>query len=146
MTIIFDQKTISLIVSQNIIPLLKNKRIFALYGPMGSGKTTLVKEFLRQCGITQTVVSPTFGYVNTYHDNHGRVFYHFDLYRLSSLNEFISAGFDELLSTQDSFHLIEWPELIKPLLTSSQYQPDVQIITLSYLPKKLSQRALTLEE
>lgn len=146
MTIIFDQKTTPSVVSQHIVPLLKSKRIFALYGPMGSGKTTLVKELLRQCGITQTVVSPTFGYVNTYYDAQERVFYHFDLYRLSSLNEFISSGFDELLSMQNSFHLIEWPELINSLLTSSQYQSDVQIITLSYLPEKLSQRALTLKE
>lgn len=143
MTIIFDQKDISNVVSQHVIPLLASKRIFALYGPMGAGKTTLVKEFLRQCGVTQTVVSPTFGYVNTYYGIYQNIFYHFDLYRLSSIDEFINAGFDELFFLKNSFHLIEWPELIEPLLGANNYQSIVQPITLSYLPEDLSKRSIT---
>lgn len=143
MTIIFDQKNIAPIVTQYLIPLLAHKKIFTFYGPMGAGKTTLIKEFLHQCGITQTVVSPTFSYVNTYYNDQKIAFYHFDLYRLSSLDEFIIAGFDELLSIPNSFHFIEWPELLEPLLMSDQYQSRVQSITLSYVPTSHLQRALS---
>lgn len=132
MDIIFNQENIPATVQNEIIPLLKNKNIFALYGPMGAGKTTLVKEFLQQSGVTQTVVSPTFGYVNTYYGSDNRIFYHFDLYRLSSIDEFIGAGFDEYFSQKNSFVIIEWPELIESLLIIPEFAKRTQIIKLSY--------------
>ena len=63
MDIIFNQENLHTLVTKELIPLLADKNIFVLYGPMGAGKTTLVKEFLRQSGVTQTVISPTFSYV-----------------------------------------------------------------------------------
>ena len=48
----------------------------------------------------------------------GFKFYHFDLYRLKNLDEFLSAGFDEYLYDQDAIVFIEWPEIIEPILGS----------------------------
>ncbi len=79
-------------------------------------KTTLIKEFLRQCGVTEVVQSPTFTYLNVYQGDKGAEFYHFDLYRLSANQDFIDAGFYEYLYAPKSWAVIEWPEIIMPLL------------------------------
>lgn len=142
MDIIFNQENLLDLVKKQIIPLLAHKNIFALYGPMGAGKTTLVKELLRQSGVTQTIVSPTFGYVNTYYGFNNQIFYHFDLYRLGSIDEFIGAGFDEYFSQQNSFIIIEWPELIESLIIIPEFAERTQIIKLSYDPDNLSSRIM----
>ncbi len=96
--------------------LLKDHPVMTFSGSLGTGKTTLIKELLRQCGIQQRVTSPTFTYVNQYENEEGNTFYHFDLYRINSLDDFFLAGFDENLYLPDSSTLIEWPEHIMPLL------------------------------
>jgi len=146
MDIIFNQKNIPTIVAKQIIPLFDHKNIFTLYGPMGAGKTTLIKEILRQFGVTQTVISPTFGYVNTYHGNNNQIFYHFDLYRLGSVNEFIEAGFDEYFAQPNAFVIIEWPELIESLLTIPEFIERTQIINLAYNSDDFSHRIVRIQK
>lgn len=97
--------------------LMKECSVFTFSGPLGAGKTTLVKALLARCGVKEVVISPTFTYVAFYTNADGQQFYHFDLYRLSSLSAFIGSGFDEYLYAQNSWAFIEWPELIEPLLT-----------------------------
>jgi len=106
---------LSAIVAQ-VSVLLSNKHIVALGGPLGAGKTTLVKELLRFYGVTEDVVSPTFNYVNSYTNQQGKKFFHFDLYRIPSTQNFLAAGFDEYLHIPNSMVIIEWPEIIEPLL------------------------------
>jgi len=96
--------------------LVERYRVLTLEGPLGAGKTTLVQELLRVAGVTDTVTSPTFTYLNSYEDGRGRTFHHFDLYRMGTLDEFLSAGFDEHLHADASFALIEWPAIVMPLL------------------------------
>jgi len=62
------------------------------------------------------VQSPTYTYVSVYHLPNNKTIYHFDLYRIPSLDEFIVAGFDEYLYRPNSWCFIEWPEVILPLL------------------------------
>ncbi|OGB83529.1 tRNA (adenosine(37)-N6)-threonylcarbamoyltransferase complex ATPase subunit type 1 TsaE [candidate division TM6 bacterium RIFCSPHIGHO2_12_FULL_32_22] len=94
---------------------IKDCKILALTGPLGAGKTTLIRELLFSMGVEKSeIISPTFNYVNLYRVN-GDIIYHFDLYRINSLNEFLEAGFDEYLNS-GSLVLIEWPEVIAPLL------------------------------
>jgi len=97
--------------------LMDQCKVFTFEGPLGAGKTTITREFLKKCGISQAVTSPTFNYVNVYENQQGQRFYHFDLYRIESIDDFIQAGFDEYLYLPDSWVLIEWPEVIMPLLT-----------------------------
>ena len=138
-----------------VIQELKNAmatcQVFAITGPLGAGKTTTIKALLRSCGIVGTITSPTFTYVNEYVNDQGERFYHFDLYRIGSIEEFQSQGFDEYLyqpalrSSQGevgphSWSFIEWPEVIMPLLThnicfvSFDYHddPDKRIVTIEY--------------
>lgn len=100
------------------LKLLMNKyQVFACTGPLGAGKTTTIKALLRNCGITDTITSPTFTYVNAYENKQGERFYHFDLYRIGSVEEFQAQGFDEYLYQPNSWAFVEWPEVIESLLT-----------------------------
>ena len=109
---------------------LPHCKLFAFSGSLGAGKTTLIRELLRTCGVTEPITSPTFNYVNTYKNGRGETFYHFDLYRIGSVEEFRAQGFDECLHEDRSWSLIEWPEVIMPLLTENvcfvelEHQPD----------------------
>jgi len=95
--------------------LLQQYSLFTLTGVLGAGKTTLVQELLAHYGIQEPVVSPTFTYLQVYKKN-GFSIYHFDLYRLTTLAEFEEAGFKEYLYQPNSLAIIEWPEIIMPLL------------------------------
>ncbi len=93
--------------------------VVCLQGPMGVGKTTLIKALCAVMGCADAVNSPTFSLVNTYKDAGGNVVHHFDCYRLNHLNEALDMGIEEYLdSGQRCF--IEWPELIAPLLEQHQ--------------------------
>lgn len=99
--------------------------VMTFTGPLGAGKTTLVKELLKQAGVTDVVTSPTFAYVNQYKAN-GITYYHFDLYRIGTLDSFMAAGFDEYLFAPGSKALIEWPEPIMPLLAKQTYHVTIE--------------------
>ncbi len=95
-----------------VIKCIKNrgKKIVLLKGTLGSGKTTLVKEFVKSCGIDETVTSPTFAIQNRYEN-----IYHYDIYQKKE--EFISLGMLEELEKK-GFHFIEWGEEIEDILKS----------------------------
>lgn len=104
-------------MARRILEFAGNKKIFALSGEMGTGKTTLIKEMCRQLGSHDHFSSPTFSIVNEYEirgENSPRI-YHMDLYRLKNLEEARAAGIEEYLSGQD-YCLVEWPELAAALL------------------------------
>jgi tRNA threonylcarbamoyladenosine biosynthesis protein TsaE len=91
---------------------LKGGEVFAIYGPLGSGKTHLIKGIAAGAGAEdlRSVTSPTFVIVNEYK---GRLdIYHIDAYRLKSLAEFEMLGFDDLCYPQ-SVVLIEWADKIE---------------------------------
>lgn len=94
----------------------EKSKVITLTGSLGAGKTTLAQALLRKAGVTGPIQSPTFTYVSVYKVKN-LTMYHFDLYRLSSLQDFVQAGFDEYLYGENSKVLIEWPEIVMPLLT-----------------------------
>jgi len=104
-------------VVEKLYSLLATHSVVTFTGPLGAGKTTLVRSLLRRCGITDVITSPTFTYVNMYENGKGETFYHFDCYRIKSMNEFRAAGFDEYIYQPSSWAFIEWPEVVEPLLT-----------------------------
>src|SRR5688572_26466670 len=98
----------------SILQSFPNNRLWLLYGPMGAGKTTLIKEFCKQLGVTDETSSPTFSIVNEYHTKNGGRVYHSDLYRLKKPAEVIDAGLEDIIfSTHHVF--IEWPELAESI-------------------------------
>ncbi len=100
--------------AQNLLG--KNVQLYTFTGSLGAGKTTLVQAMLKELGVEGAIQSPTYTYVCMYTAADGRKIYHFDLYRLNSLEEFSQAGFEEYLNDSNGICFIEWPEIIKPLL------------------------------
>ena len=94
---------------------LTDNRIFALYGKIGAGKTTLVKNMCSHLNVIDTVSSPTFSIVNEYMTRDNKQIFHFDFYRINNLEEIEKLGLDFYLSS-GSYCFIEWPEIAVPLL------------------------------
>ena len=97
------------VVSDHIKDLINNYTIFLFEGDMGSGKTTLIKQIVKDIGISENVKSPTFSLVNKYIEN-DLVIFHFDLYRINKENELDSIGFYEYLDS-GKLCFIEWPNI-----------------------------------
>ncbi len=118
------------LIAKKLKQLVNDGDVITFTGPLGAGKTTMIKELLRQFGIAVIVTSPTFAYMNRYKNKNGLTFYHFDLYRIESQEQFLESGFDEYLYQPNSITLIEWPEPIMPLLkknvvhVSIDYEPE----------------------
>ncbi|MGX1023760.1 tRNA (adenosine(37)-N6)-threonylcarbamoyltransferase complex ATPase subunit type 1 TsaE [Psychroflexus sp. MBR-150] len=88
-------------------------KTFLFFGEMGVGKTTLIKALVKHLGSEDNVSSPTYALVNEYLTD-DKPIYHFDFYRINSIEEVYDIGFEDYLA-QDAHIIIEWPELIKPL-------------------------------
>ena len=97
------------VVSDHIKDLVNNYTIFLFEGDMGSGKTTLIKQIVKDIGISENVKSPTFSLVNEYIEN-DLIIFHFDLYRINKENELDSIGFYEYLDS-GKLCFIEWPNI-----------------------------------
>ena len=95
--------------AKKITPLLKYKLVF-LEGELGSGKTTLIKQFCKELGFKNQVTSPTFPLLNIYKNNEKNI-YHADLYRLKNIDEINELGFYEIMESNNWF-FVEWPELL----------------------------------
>lgn len=102
-------------VSQRIISLAGDYRIWLFDAEMGAGKTTLIKAICKTFGVVDDVSSPTFALINEYADGQGTPFYHFDFYRIKNEEEAMDIGVDEYFYS-GNLCFIEWPEKIPSLI------------------------------
>ena len=110
--------------AREFIRQMQGARIFAFYGKMGSGKTTLIKSICEELGVEDSINSPTFAIVNEYEDREQRTIFHFDFYRIKSLEEVYNMGYDEYVYS-DAICFMEWPELIEELLPQEHIRVDI---------------------
>jgi tRNA threonylcarbamoyladenosine biosynthesis protein TsaE len=89
--------------------------VMAFYGPMGAGKTTLIKSMCQLLEVSDEVNSPTFSIVNEYLTVENESIFHFDFYRINKLEEAYDIGYENYFYS-GNLCLIEWPEKIAQLL------------------------------
>lgn len=102
-------------VSDLLLEWREKSNIIAFYGAMGAGKTTLVKNLCQKLGVNDEVNSPTFALVNEYQTESLDSIFHFDFYRIKSLEEVFDIGYEDYFYG-GNLCLLEWPELIDPLM------------------------------
>ena len=100
--------------------------VIYLHGDLGAGKTALTRALLRATGHQGTVKSPTYTLSEPYRvqlDGEPVNVIHYDLYRMSSPEEFLDAGFREDFDGKN-ICIVEWPEKGEPVLPA----PDVRVL------------------
>ena len=102
-----------------------NHKIILFDAPMGAGKTTLIKEICVQLGSTDNFSSPTYQLVNEYVFPKGKI-YHFDLYRLKSINELLDIGFEDYIYS-NHYCFIEWPSLAEAFLKTDFVKINISV-------------------
>lgn len=113
-------------VAQEILSACENERIFAFYGNLGAGKTTLIKRFCSLLGVEEAVSSPTFNLVNVYEGEEYEI-YHFDFYRIKDEMEALGIGAQEYFDSEE-YCFIEWPERIPNLLPEEAVTIQIEIV------------------
>ncbi len=100
--------------------------VICFNGPMGAGKTTLISALCSKWNVKDQVSSPTFSIVNEYKTYAKDLLFHFDFYRLNSVEEALDIGVEEYLDS-GNICLIEWGERIKSLLPDNIYTIEIAL-------------------
>ena len=129
-------------VGEEFASILKGGEVLALYGDLGSGKTTFMQGLAKGLGITRNIISPTFiimrSYLITDHSGKPKArpesekkegswtsqddgfsaknLYHIDLYRIESEKDVEGLGLLELMNQPENIVAIEWPDKIESTL------------------------------
>ena len=101
-------------------------RVVAFEGEMGAGKTTLISALAADMGIEDDVSSPTFSLVNEYRAANGQPVYHFDFYRINSIDEAERMGATEYLDS-GYLCLVEWPTRVEALLPVPRLEVRLEV-------------------
>lgn len=119
----------TMLVGEKLAKTVQRSVVFTLKGDLGAGKTHFVKGFVKGLGCSALVTSPTFTLLNVYEGGEFTV-YHFDMYRLTSLEEAQELGFDEYfdLNSLDGVAFVEWPENVEGLIKCPHIEIEIQKI------------------
>ena len=128
-------KTIQLNSIENIdqaahdfITQMGDETVYAFYGEMGAGKTTFINALCKALGVEDdTTNSPSFSIINEYRsDTTAELIYHFDLYRLESLEEAFDIGVEDYFDS-GALCLLEWPERIDDILPGDTVKVSITV-------------------
>ncbi len=111
--------------ASKFIDAFNGKKIFLFDAQMGAGKTTFIKELCHSLGVMDNMSSPTYSIVNEY-TGAIDIIYHFDLYRVKSLNECLDIGMEEYLYS-GNYCFIEWPEIANSLYPEDAVKVTIRI-------------------
>lgn len=105
------------VAAREFAALMGDETVYAFHGEMGAGKTTFIRALVEQLGVDpEEANSPSFSIINEYRsDTTAELIYHFDLYRLESVDEALEIGVEDYFDS-GALCLLEWPERIEALL------------------------------
>ncbi len=114
--------------AERFVSLMGDHTVFAFYGPMGAGKTTFIRHLAQALGVDpEEANSPSFSIINEYRsDTTAELIYHFDLYRLESVDEAEDIGAQDYFDS-GAVCLIEWPERAEELLPDDTVRVDLTV-------------------
>ncbi|MCI8396465.1 MAG: tRNA (adenosine(37)-N6)-threonylcarbamoyltransferase complex ATPase subunit type 1 TsaE [Clostridia bacterium] len=112
-TFISKCETDTLEFAKKFAKTLKKDDVIVLDGELGAGKTKFTQGILEFFGLSDEISSPTFTIVNEYRNDRANIF-HFDVYRLSSEDEFFAIGGEEYFGK--GICIIEWGKIIRDAL------------------------------
>ncbi len=114
--------------AKEFVGIMDDFTIFAFNGEMGAGKTTFINALTRALGVEDdSTSSPSFSIINEYRsDTTAELIYHFDCYRLESLDEALEIGVEDYFDS-GAVCLIEWPERIADLLPDDTVTVDIKV-------------------
>lgn len=132
---VLDRRAVSLsdlpLVASELIEAGADFPVWLIEGQMGAGKTTLVKEIVKQLKSDDLVSSPTFSLVNEYNLRNGSSVFHFDLYRIKDEGEAYDIGVYEYFESGKRC-LVEWFEKIPSLLPPKNFHIRIEILEQDY--------------
>jgi tRNA threonylcarbamoyladenosine biosynthesis protein TsaE len=111
------------IVGAALAPLLIPGDVISLTGDLGAGKTVFVQGLAGALGVESRVTSPSFIIVREYRGRYPLV--HIDVYRLTSFQEVLDLGFDELLDPE-AILAVEWGEAVAPMLPLRYLEVEIR--------------------
>lgn len=112
--------------ARQLLEVIGERKIVALRGKMGAGKTTLTAAMMRELKMDGEASSPTFAIVNEYHSfETGQTVYHFDFYRLESPAEALEIGVEDYWDS-GNLCLMEWTENIEDILPDETLFVDIE--------------------
>lgn len=113
--------------SCRVVEAMGDYTVFAFNGEMGAGKTTFINALCRALGVEDDITnSPSFSIINEYRsDTTAELIYHFDCYRLESVDEAEDIGAEDYFDS-GAVCLIEWPERIEELLPADTVRVDLK--------------------
>jgi tRNA threonylcarbamoyladenosine biosynthesis protein TsaE len=101
--------------------------VIGLDGPLGAGKTTLVRAFAIALGIEEhSIASPTFVLLHQYRGP--RAIFHFDAYRVASVDEFFELGCEECFAGP-GVTLVEWAQRVADCLPNDRIEITITIVS-----------------
>ena len=115
--------------AREFVALMDDATVYAFEGEMGAGKTTFINELSRALGVPEDEAtgSPTFAIVNEYRsDTTAELIYHFDLYRIESLEQAFDIGIEDYLDS-GAICLIEWPDRIDDILPDDTVRVKIDV-------------------
>lgn len=113
-------------IAKQLLQSFDGEKVVAFHGVMGAGKTTLIKALCEELGVKDTISSPTFSIVNEYRTINGEKIYHFDFYRIKSVEEAYDMGYEEYFYSK-AYCFIEWPEKIEELMPLNYEKIGIEV-------------------
>lgn len=112
-----------------IAQCLPRPSVIGLMGTLGSGKTRLVQGIAHGCGVREAaVISPTFVLI---HEYPGDVpVFHFDVYRLKDVAEFLDLGPEEYFQ-RPGISVIEWADRVEEYLPPHRLIVEIEVVSES---------------